>query len=139
MNSGLVLASSVLLVSSIAVQARADVEVHASPPPPPESFTGYGERVFRQQNALMDELLDAEYADPPPTATDRRLLAKAEARIVRSCRALNQVATLVAGGERPDFLLRMRAAASLRACSASTREVRKFLNERAAQALAAPP
>ena len=138
MKSVLMFASSVLLMSSIGVQARADAQARAAPPPT-ESFTGYGERVFRLQNALMDELLDAEYADPPPTATESRLLAKAEARIVRSCRALNEVASLTAGGERPSFLLRMKAAASLRSCSASAREVRKFLNERAAGTPPAPP
>jgi len=128
-------ASSLLLMSSIGGQVRADVEAKAAPEPPPESFTGYGERVFRLQNALMDELMDAEYGDPPPTATERRLLAKAEARIVRSCRALNEVASVTAGGERPSLALRMKAAASLRSCSASAREVRRFLNERAAGAL----
>ena len=134
MKSVLMFASSVLLMSSIGVQVRADVVAKAAPEPPPESFTGYGERVFRLQNALMDELMDAEYADPPPTATESRLLAKAEASIVRNCRALNEVASLTAGGERPSFALRMEAAASLRRCSASAREVRKFLNERAASA-----
>ena len=125
------LASGALLIGSIVVQARAEGEARPAPPAT-ASIIGYGERVFRLQNALMDELLDAESVDPPPSAIDSRLLAKAEARIVRSCRALNEVASLVAGGRRPGFLLRMKAAASLRGCSASARAVRKFLDERAA-------
>ena len=104
--------------------------VDVSVAPIHESFTAYGERIFRWQNALIDELLEAENAEPPPSAVDSLQLAKAEARIVRSCQPLNEAASVSAGGRRPNVRLQLKVAAALRSCDASAREVSKFLQAR---------
>jgi len=115
-----------LLLVMVSGRGLADA-VEVSVPAAHESFTAYGERIFRWQNALMDELLEAENSEPPPSTLDSLQLAKAEARLVRSCQPLNEAASLSAGGRRPNVRLQLKVAAALRSCDASAREVSKFL------------
>ena len=115
-----------LLLAALSGRALAEA-VDVSVPPTHESFSAYGERIFRWQNALLDQLLEAENGEPPPSAIESLQLAKAEARIIRSCQALNEAASLSASGRRPDVRLRLKVAASLRSCDSSARAVSKFL------------
>ena len=129
---------AVLLLGIVGGRALAD-PLEISIAPVHESFTAYGERIFRWQNALMDELLEAENAEPPPSTFDSLQLAKAEARIVGNCRALNEAASQSASGRRPSVQLRMQVAASLRGCDAAARTVKQFLLARARGARVALP
>lgn len=100
--------------------------IAAMPAASPEtlSLAAYGERVFRLQNVVMDELIDAESAVPAPTAAESSALAQAESHIIESCMALNEAAGLQMEGETPGWQLRARIAGSLARCNASVHAVR---------------
>ncbi len=127
-----------LLLAVVSGRGLAD-PAEVSIAPEHETVSAYGERIFRWQNALMDELLEAESADPPPSNFDSLQLVKAEARIIGSCLALNEAASQSAGGHRPNVQLQLRVAASLRGCEASARAVNKFLLARGQGARVALP
>lgn len=88
----------------------------------------HGEAVFRLQNAVMDELMDAQALDTNQSPDIVASLESAEDRMSGSCRDLNEAASLSAGGEDPGMPLKLRVLGSLDSCEASALRVRALLS-----------
>ncbi len=99
------------------------------PPGTPQDLRTHGEAVFRLQNAVLDQVIDAAQSDAEPSSTESADLLAAEERIVSSCQDLNEAASLGAQGQHPDLPLQLRVLKSMAGCEASALAVRAQLNQ----------
>jgi hypothetical protein len=95
----------------------------------PDESRAHGEKVFRLQNTVLDELIGAT-DDTGLWLREVPALVTAEDEIVESCRDLNEAASLSAGGEKPGLLLQMRVLDSMSRCEASAVAVKALLDDR---------
>ncbi len=91
----------------------------------------YGEQVFRLQNLVLDELINASLDESGLPAKDEEMLLAAEDVIVDSCRDLNDAAVLAAEGREPGIQLQLRVLDSMTRCEASAVAAKGLLAGRA--------
>lgn len=92
----------------------------------------YGESVFRLQNAVLDALINATESGSPPSPLKAAALLADEDRVVRSCRDLNEAASISATGHEPRLSLKLRVFHSLAGCEFAARAVRTELESSSA-------
>jgi hypothetical protein len=92
-----------------------------------EEFREYAETVFRLQNDVLNQLIDASELGATPTGNPEALV-EAEARLVADCGDLNEAASITAQGQEPTLALKLRIRKSLPACEASARAAQTLLN-----------
>ncbi len=94
------------------------------------AFQQYAEQVFRRQNHVGQELLEAlEEAGESDDDWSRRL-SMAEDRLWTACLALNEMAIAHQEGRRMDLLRRHEAALSVTECAAAAGEAEHLLGSR---------
>jgi len=98
-----------------------------------------GEAVFRLQNAVLDELIGASELDATLTEAAAQGLAAAEARIVDSCRDINEAASVRASGGEPGLLLKLRVLDSLASCERAALAARAYLDANPSNLSASTP
>lgn len=89
----------------------------------------HGEQVFRLQNAVVNQLIDAGESGATYSARDSAALLAAEDQIMTDCRHLNEAASLSAAGGGPDLPLQLRVIASLDACEHSALALRSQMDK----------
>lgn len=99
----------------------------------------HGEAVFRLQNAVMDELISATELESGLSEAAVQSLAAVEARIVESCRAINEAASIRASGGEPGLLLKLRVLDSLAPCEDAALAARAYLGSDSSTLSASTP
>lgn len=102
-------------------------------------FRTHGEQVFRLQNSVLDELINAAMDDSGLPAKDEQMLLAAEDGIVDSCRDLNDAAVLAAEGREPGIRLQLRVIDSMTRCEESAVAAKGFLAGRTGLSSVATP
>lgn len=90
-------------------------------------FRNDGERVFRLQNSVLDELINAITVNSGLPAQDEEDLLAAEDGIVDNCRDLNHAAILATEGKEPGIRLQLRVMYSMTRCEESAEAARSLL------------
>ncbi len=87
----------------------------------------YGETVFRLQNLVMDDLINAQMTDPSLLAADRVKFAGFESRLVDTCSSLNEAAGTIATRGDPGMVLKLRVMVSMAGCERSALAAKAFM------------
>lgn len=98
-----------------------------------------GEAVFRLQNRVMDELIEAAAFEAELPAAEAAALAAAEKRLIHSCRDLNEAAAIRMHGGQPDLFLKLRVFDSLGRCEQSAQAAQDLLHNGAVDGRGATP
>lgn len=93
----------------------------------PRAAPSRGEAVFRLQNAVLDQLIDAQINPVTNDAALARDLARREEGLVDHCAPLNRAAALGASGADPDLLLKLQVLLSLSPCERAALAAREFM------------
>lgn len=107
--------------------------------PAPVGAVGHGETIFRLQNAVMEELIDAQTRASTPDGATALNREHQEDELVEQCASLNQAANLSATGSQPGPLLKLRVWLSLASCEGAALAARASLaSERLVIVIASP-
>ncbi|CAL1240520.1 hypothetical protein [Candidatus Methylocalor cossyra] len=86
-----------------------------------EQFSRYVEHVFRYHNRVMNQLIDAGQGAKSPK--DAEALSAAEAKMVETCRPLNEVVSESLSGQSLGLQTELELVDTVPACEAATRTV----------------
>lgn len=92
------------------------------------AFQQYAEEVFRHQNQVGQELLDAQEANESGAPGWGQSLSKAEDRLWDACLLLNDLAIAYQERRELDLWHQRQAAYSVSACEAATIEAERLLD-----------
>lgn len=93
----------------------------------PDEFGKYVEDVFRYHNQVMNELIEAAEDRDEQDTDEARALSAAEARMIESCRPLNDVISEALSGNRVGLGTEMNLVDTVPACEEATHTVDELI------------